>query len=162
MKKISLFCIILFGIMFTNLNAQYIKNAEEVLISSKDIKTFLKKGEDTGTVDGDWFVQNYSSFSKKITIVDVRSSNEYKAGHIKNSINISIEEIKAEEFLNALPKNGEIVFYCETGTRAMEAWTILAQELKYNDIHRIFYLDANIKCNEKSECTIEPNEPLGV
>ncbi|MFA7084911.1 MAG: rhodanese-like domain-containing protein [Arcobacteraceae bacterium] len=135
---------------------------KEVVVPMKEVATFLKKGEDTGTVDGDWFVKNHTSFPKDIVIVDVRGADEYKAGHIKGAININAEKLKPEALLNALPEKGEIVFYCGTGSRATEAWGMLAQELKYEDIHRIFYLDANIKCSEKNECTIEVNEPLGV
>lgn len=135
---------------------------EPVVAKTKGAKTFLKKGEDTGTVDGKWFVENYKSFPKTVTLVNVKSTDEYNAGHIPGSINVNAEKMKPQELLNALPKEGEIVFYCGTGTRAMEAWGMLAEQLKYENIHRIFYLDANIKCNEKNECTIEPNEPLGV
>jgi len=135
---------------------------KQTAVTTKEIETFLKKGEDTGTVDGKWFVQNYKTFPKNVILVNVKNADEFKTGHIEGSINVNAEKMKPQELLNALPKEGEIVFYCGTGTRAMEAWGMLAEELKYEDIHRIFYLDANIKCNEKNECTIEPNEPLGV
>ncbi|WP_419770366.1 MAG: rhodanese-like domain-containing protein [Candidatus Marinarcus sp.] len=136
-----------------------VKKVEKV---SSNIKTFLKKGADTGTVDGEWFVKNYKTFPKNVTLVNVMSKEEFDNGHIAGSINIHAEKMKPQALLDALPKNAEIVFYCGTGTRAMEAWGMLADELKYKDIHRIFYLDANIKCNKNSECSIEPNEPLGV
>lgn len=131
-------------------------------VAVKAVETFLKKGEDTGTVDGKWFVENYKSFPKTVTLVDVKGADEFKNGHIEGAININAEKMKPEELLAALPKEGEIVFYCGTGTRAMEAWGMLAEDLKYKDIHRVFYLDAMIKCDDKSNCSIEPNEPLGI
>lgn len=135
---------------------------KEVAPTTSTAKTFLKKGADTGTVDGKWFVENYKTFPKNITLVNVKSADEFKAGHITNSINVNAEKMKPEELLNALPKEGEIVFYCGTGTRAMEAWGMLNDKLKYERMERIFYLDANIKCNDKNECSIAPNEPLGI
>jgi rhodanese-related sulfurtransferase len=136
---------------------------KEVVVAPKEgVKTFLKKGEDTGTVDGKWFVENYKTFPKNVTLVNVKSADEFKVGHFAGSINLNAEKMTPQELLNALPKEGEIVFYCGTGTRALEAWGMLAEKLKYEDIHRIFYLDANIKCNDKNECTIEVNEPLGI
>lgn len=165
---------VLLTIPLLNLNANALQgfnaNASEKVkaldkslsIVTKEIKTFLKKGEDTGTVDGEWFVQNYKKFPKKVILVNVMDADEFKVGHIPNSININAETMKPQELLNALPKEKEIIFYCGTGVRALEAWGILAEELKYKDIHRVFYLDANIKCNEKNKCSIEPNEPLGV
>jgi rhodanese-related sulfurtransferase len=136
---------------------------KEVVVTSKEeVKTFLKKGADTGTVDGKWFVENYKTFPKNITLVNVKSADEFKVGHLAGSINVNAEKMTPQKLLNALPKEGEIVFYCGTGTRAMEAWGMLAEKLKYENIHRIFYLDANIKCNDKNECSIQVNEPLGI
>jgi rhodanese-related sulfurtransferase len=128
----------------------------------KDVETFLKKGEDTGTVDGDWFVSNYQTFPQNVAIIDVRSKDEYSSGHIKNALNINAEKMKAQELLAAIPKGKEVIFYCGTGTRAMEAWGMIVEELKYEKSYEIFYLDANIKCDKQSNCTIEPNEPLGI
>jgi rhodanese-related sulfurtransferase len=134
--------------------------ASDVVI--KDVDTFLKKGEDTGTVDGDWFVANYQTFPQNVAIIDVRSADEFNNGHIKNALNINSEKMKAQELLAAIPKDKEVIFYCGTGTRAMEAWGMLVEELKYENAHQIFYLDANIKCDKQNSCTIEPNEPLGI
>lgn len=135
---------------------------KKVIASTTTVKTFLKKGEDTGTVDGEWFVKSYKSFPKNVVLVDVKSPDEFKISHIDGAINVHAEKMKPQALLDALPKDKEIVFYCGTGTRAMEAWGMLNDELKYKEIHRIFYLDAMIKCNDKNECSIEPNEPLGV
>ena len=127
-----------------------------------DVKTFLKKGEDTGTVDGEWFVKNFKTFPKTVTLVSVMSPEEFKMGHINGSINVHAENIKPKELLSALPEKGEIVFYCGTGVRATEAWSMLAEELKYKDVYRVFYLDADIECNKNNACSIKPNEPLGI
>jgi rhodanese-related sulfurtransferase len=135
---------------------------KKIIEVASDVKTFLKKGEDTGTVDGEWFIKNYKTFPKTVTLVNVMSPEEFKAGHISGSININAETIKPKELLDALPKTGEVVFYCGTGVRATEAWAMLAEELEYKDIYRIFYLDANIECNKNNACSIEPNEPLGI
>ena len=135
---------------------------KKVAVAASDVKTFLKKGEDTGTVDGEWFVKNYKSFPKTVHLVNVMSPEEFEVGHISGSININAETIKPKELLDALPKTGEIVFYCGTGVRATEAWSILAEEIKYKDVYRVFYLDANIECNKNNACSIEPNEPLGI
>ena len=135
---------------------------KKVSLATANIKTFLKKGEDTGSVDGKWFVENYKTFPKSVTLVNVMSPEEFKMGHINGSINVNAENMKPKELLTALPKTGEIVFYCGTGVRATEAWSMLAEELKYKDIYRVFYLDANIDCNKNNACSIVPNEPLGI
>ena len=129
---------------------------------SKVQKGYVKPGEDTGTVDGDWFVKNYKSFPKSVTIVDVRGKDDFASGYIPNSINIHAEKMKPAELLKAIPKKGDVIFICGTGTRAMEARGFLEEDLKYKGIGRIWYLDANIECTKNNTCTIKPNEPLGI
>ena len=69
-------------------------------------------------------------------IVDVRSPQEYKEGHIPNSLSIPDYEIqeKAERFLN--DKNKEIVLYCGIGTRSKKAKEIL-EDLGYTKVYNL-------------------------
>ena len=46
----------------------------------------------------------------RVTILDVRPENEYKKGHITNSISIPFDELAKR--LNELPKRTEIIAYC--------------------------------------------------
>ena len=49
---------------------------------------------------------------KNRLIIDVRESNEYKAEHILNAINIPLSKINYEEIKNN--RNGEdIILYCQ-------------------------------------------------
>jgi rhodanese-related sulfurtransferase len=125
-------------------------------------KGYVKSGEDSGTVDGDWFVANYKNFPNSVTIVDVREKEDFESGHITGAINVHAENMKPSELLKAIPSNGDVIFACSTGTRAMEARGFLEEDLKYNQMDRIWYLDANIDCNENNQCSIKPNEPLGI
>lgn len=124
--------------------------------------TYIKAGEDTGTVDGEWFVKNYKSFPKSITVVDVRGKDDFDSGHIKGTINIHAETMTPEQLLAAIPAKGDVIFLCGTGTRAMEASGFLEEDLKYKKMNRIWYLDANIECTKNNQCTIKVNEPLGI
>ena len=66
-------------------------------------------------------------------ILDVRTQEEYDAGHIPNSILIpdyDIEE-KAEEILT--DKEATILVYCRSGNRSKSASSVLA-ELGYTDV----------------------------
>lgn len=49
-------------------------------------------------------------------LIDVRSSSEYKAGHIAGAINIPLQEL--DRHLDAIPTNREVVLYCSTGYRS--------------------------------------------
>ncbi|NEQ55164.1 MAG: sulfurtransferase [Leptolyngbya sp. SIO3F4] len=58
-------------------------------------------------------------------ILDVRTAEEYEAGHIPGAINIHFREI--DERLDEIPQNGPIVVYCERGVRANVAETTLRE-----------------------------------
>jgi phage shock protein E len=49
---------------------------------------------------------------KKAALIDVRSPDEYQAGHIPGAVNIPVERIAAEK--RRLPKNKTVplIFYC--------------------------------------------------
>lgn len=57
-------------------------------------------------------------------IVDVRSKGEYAGGHVKNSINIPVDQLSAN--LSRLKdKNKPIITCCASGMRSSSALTIL-------------------------------------
>ncbi len=56
-------------------------------------------------------------------LVDVRSHDEYKSGHAKNSINIPLD--KLESNLSKLPSNKNIIVVCQSGMRSRSAASFL-------------------------------------
>lgn len=46
----------------------------------------------------------------EVTVLDVRPTEEYRAGHVPGALSVPIDELKAR--LKELPKNREIVAYC--------------------------------------------------
>lgn len=56
-------------------------------------------------------------------ILDVRSKNEYQGGHIKGSVNISVDTLAAN--LNKLKKDKPIITCCASGMRSASAKMIL-------------------------------------
>ncbi len=79
--------------------------------------------------------------SKKATLIDARSAEEYKAGRIPNSRSLPYYEMDAKqaEALKDLEKNSPLVIYCE-GV-GCELSFFLGRELQaqgYSNI-RIFY-----------------------
>ena len=57
----------------------------------------------------------YQMMDDSVVIIDVREKDEYNSGHIKNSINISVNHIrnKINDYV--------ILLYCRSGARAKEA-----------------------------------------
>ncbi len=68
---------------------------------------------------------DYTALTKNGAIIlDVRSSGEYAGGHIKNSINISLDNLNKN--LNKLKdKNKPIITCCASGMRSASAKNIL-------------------------------------
>lgn len=69
-----------------------------------------------------------------LTVIDVRTKEEYASGHVPGSILIPFDEIKAKADQLPQDKNTEIVVYCRSGRRsAIAADTLIA--LGYNRIY---------------------------
>jgi phage shock protein E len=60
-------------------------------------------------------------------IVDVRSPQEYKGGHVKGSVNIPLDRIRSE--VARLKKSGKpVILCCASGMRSGNATSILESE----------------------------------
>ena len=59
------------------------------------------------------------------TLIDVRTKEEFFAGHINNAINIPIDELRQR--LNEVPNGKSVFIYCEAGLRGYLAQRIMKQ-----------------------------------
>src|SRR5215831_12129779 len=76
---------------------------------------------------------NYAELVKQgAVILDVRSKGEYLAGHIKGSINISLDSLSNN--LNKLKKDKPIITCCASGMRSASAKSILKSN-GFTDVH---------------------------
>ncbi len=95
--------------------------------------------------------KNSANEKDHVLIIDVRSAEEYEAGHIPNAIHISLDEIeeRLEEIMDY--KNKPIILYCNTGNRSgMAAETLAnngftniinAQGVKEYEYDLVYYKD---------------------
>ena len=67
-------------------------------------------------------------------IIDVRERIEYAKGHIKNSINIPLSELR--ERMDEIPKDKPLYLHCRTGQRSYNA-TLALQNLGFKNIYNI-------------------------
>ena len=75
---------------------------------------------------GQMTVHEIKSRGKKLQLLDVRSPDEWKGGHIPNARHIFLGELR--EHLDKLDKNKPTAVYCDSGYRASIATSILKQE----------------------------------
>ena len=75
-----------------------------------------------------------------IQLIDVRTSNEFNRGHIKNAMSINFYDGHFYEQMSKLDKNKEIYIYCRSGNRSGKA----ASKLKEQGFTKIYDLQGGI------------------
>jgi|TARA_B100001094_G_scaffold179525_1_gene173822 phage shock protein E len=76
-------------------------------------------------------ILNFQLFANELTIIDVRTPEEFMSGHIEGSKNIEWQEISSIE--NIIDKNKKIFLYCRSGNRSQKATNILLS-IGYKDV----------------------------
>lgn len=69
-------------------------------------------------------------------IIDIRTPQEYEAGHIPNAINIDYYSPTFKEELNKLDKSKTYLIYCRTGHRSGTTMPIM-KELGFQKVYEI-------------------------
>jgi len=60
-------------------------------------------------------------------LIDVRTPNEYSAGHIEGAQNINLHDDSFTVQINKLDKKQTVYVYCKAGRRSAEASSVLKQ-----------------------------------
>jgi len=60
-------------------------------------------------------------------LIDVRTPNEYSAGHIEGAQNINLHDDNFTVQINKLDKKQTVYVYCKAGRRSAEASSVLKQ-----------------------------------
>lgn len=81
-------------------------------------------------------LRNLIKENGNITIVDVRSPQEYKEGKIRNAINIPVYELNKKAEMILKDKNSLIILYCACGLRSSKAYQIL-EEKGYTNLYTL-------------------------
>jgi rhodanese-related sulfurtransferase len=85
-------------------------------------------------------VLEVTDFKKEITktnvqLLDVRTANEYNAGHIKNAINVDVLNQNAfTNYVKDLDLDQPVYLYCRSGGRSQTASKLLV-ELGFKEIY---------------------------
>ncbi len=86
------------------------------------------KAAETGTnlksLNPDQFYSELSS--GKYTLLDIRTQEEYAAGHLNNAKLVDYYKTKEfSNYLKSLDKNGNYLIYCRSGNRSKEALKLM-------------------------------------
>jgi phage shock protein E len=102
--KLFIQFIVLLLSSFTIIHAQ-----KKIEVNSKDVKTMLQK-------------------DNKLIVLDVRTADEFKEGHIKGAINIDIRQPDALSRIDKLDRNGKYIVHCRTNHRSQTAVDHMVQK----------------------------------
>lgn len=69
-------------------------------------------------------------------LIDVRSAQEYKEGHLENSISIPVYDLAKNIVTKINKRDSIIILYCQTGKRSKKAAKILG-DLCYTNVYTI-------------------------
>jgi hydroxyacylglutathione hydrolase len=72
--------------------------------------------------------------SGDVLLIDVRNRSEYIAGHIQGARNISLDQL--DQKLTELPRDRDIVVYCQIGGRSIRA----IRKLEIAGFNRLYHM----------------------
>ena len=78
--------------------------------------------------------QAYQLYQEKVAFLDVRTPGEWNDAHVPGSTLLPLENL--EERVNELPKDLELVVYCRSGNRSVQAARILL-EAGFSDVYSL-------------------------
>jgi len=113
---------------------------------------------ETGGVEGAFSTEQFKKILAEkpdsIMVIDVRDADEFKAGHLKGAVNMSVNEL--EKKLPGMTFDKPTVFVCSTGSRSGEAYYMTREMRK--DAKDVYYLEATTKCSKDGVCEIIDNK----
>lgn len=91
---------------------------------------------------------------KSRVILDVRTEQEYKAGHIPGAININYYDDNAGDRMKNLDKNSSVYVYCQAGGRAKKACDFLLE----SGFKKVYHIEGDMMGWEKSGLPVNKTE----
>lgn len=74
--------------------------------------------------------------SGEYVILDIRTPEEFEAGHIKGAINIDFYDSNFQQQINNLDKDKKYLVYCRSGSRT--SYTLpLFRQLEFNEVYEL-------------------------
>ncbi len=112
----------------------------------------------SGGVEGSFNVEQFKKIMaekpESLMVIDVRDADEFKAGHVKGAVNMTVNEL--EKKLPGMKFDKPVVYVCATGARSGEAYYMTREVRK--DLKDVYYLEATIKCTKDNVCDIVDNK----
>ena len=92
-------------------------------------------------------ILSFQLFATNTFVIDVRTDDEFKSGHLESAINIEWQDIVS--VASIIDKDDQIYLYCRSGNRSQKATNILIDVGYKNVINLGSLKDASEFLNEK-------------
>lgn len=89
--------------------------------------------------------------NKKVVVLDIRTPEEFAAGHIAGATNINFRAADFEKAIAALDKNQTYVLHCASGNRSTQSLPTFSK-LEFKSV---CHLDGGIKAWQKAKLPVE-------
>jgi len=114
---------------------------------------------DVGLIDQDALLARMSQQDADLVILDVRTPDEYAAGHVPGAINVSHDQVEARLPELSAYRSKDVVVYCRTGRRTGLALDVL----KANGFESLWHLEGDMLAwqaqNRPLESSATPPSP---
>jgi rhodanese-related sulfurtransferase len=105
-------------------------------------------------VSQDALLERQQKGDASLVVLDVRTPDEYVAGHVPGAVNIPHDQVAAR--LAEVPKDKDVVIYCRSGRRTGLAAELLAA----NGYSRLGHLEGDILAWQEKQQPMEvPRDP---
>src|SRR5690349_12090158 len=88
---------------------------------------------------------------KKVTVLDIRTPDEFKAGHIAGATNIDFQSPDFEKTITDLARTNAYLVHCAVGGRSGRSLKVFER----NHFNSIYHLDGGIKAWQKAGLPLE-------
>ncbi len=109
------------------------------------VKMYGRNKSDPSNVDANE-ADNLLKANKKIVVLDVRTPEEFQAGHIAGAVNLNFYEDDFEQKLAALDKETPYLVHCAVGGRSAKVRT----SMRAKQFKAIHHLEGGMKAWEKA------------
>ena len=88
---------------------------------------------------------------KKVIVLDIRTPQEFAAGHIAGATNIDFRASNFEKSIAALDNKKPYLLHCASGNRSTQALPVFEKL----DFKSVYHLDGGIKAWEKAKLPVD-------
>jgi rhodanese-related sulfurtransferase len=111
----------------------------------------VSHASDTPKIDQASLLKRIEKKDTSMLILDVRTPEEFAAGHVPGAINIPYTHLPSRISEVADSGDKDIVLYCVTGVRAEKG----AERLRENGFQKLLHLDGDMKAWEEQKRPLE-------